>query len=71
MEFKGSQEQLAAQIEAAGITGHWNDEGTFHEFVADNGAVLNWWPETSAISILGKPASRPALEALFGGDNAT
>ena len=71
MEFKGSREQLAARIEAAGITGHWNDEGTFHEFVADNGAVLNWWPQTSAVTIAGKPESRPVLEALFGGDSAT
>ncbi|MGE4607522.1 MAG: hypothetical protein AAEJ52_12345 [Myxococcota bacterium] len=71
MEFKGSREQLAARIEAAGITGHWNDEGAFHEFVANDGAVLNWWPGTSAVTIAGKPESRPVLEALFGGDNAT
>ena len=71
MEFKGSREQLAARIEAAGITGHWNDEGVFHEFVANNGAVLNWWPGTSAVTITGKPVSRPALEALFGDDSDT
>ena len=71
MEFKGSQEQLAARILAAGITGHWNDEGVFHEFVADDGAVLNWWPKTSTVTIEGKPDSRPALEALFSGDSAT
>lgn len=68
MEFKGSLDQLAARIEAAGITGHWNDEGAFHEFVADDGALLNWWPETSTITIEGRPESRPGLEALFGDD---
>jgi len=71
MEFKGSREQLAARIEAAGITGHWNDEGAFHEFVANNGAVLNWWPATSAVTITGKPVGRPPLEALFGDESAT
>ncbi len=70
MEFKGSLEQLTARIESAGIAGHWNDEGAFHEFVGDDGALLNWWPETSAVTIEGKPESRRALKALFGGEPA-
>lgn len=71
MEFKGSLEQLIARVETAGIDGHWNDEGVFHEFVGDNGVILNWWPETSALTIEGKPESRPALEALFDGEAGT
>ena len=71
MEFKGSLEQLMAKVEAAGITGHWNYEDVFQEFVADDGAVLNWWPETSVVTIEGKPESRPKLKALFGGGSAT
>jgi len=70
MEFEGSREELAARIEAAGISGHWNDEGAFHEFVADDGASLNWWPETSVVTIVGKPGSRLRLESLFEGDSA-
>lgn len=65
MEFKGSLEELAALIEAAGVAGHWNDEGVFHEFVADDGALLNWWPATSVVSIEGKPESRGRLEAVL------
>lgn len=71
MEFTGSLEELAARVEAAGITGHWNDEGVFHEFVGDDGAVLNWWPETSAVTVEGKPEARIGLVALFEDSDST
>lgn len=66
MEFKGSFEELAALVAEAGIRGHWNHEGVFHEFLGDAGAILNWWPESSKLTIGGTPSSRPPLEALFG-----
>ena len=64
MEFKGSLEELAALIDAAGVAGHWNDEGVFHEFVADDGALLNWWPTTSVVSIEGNAVARRIAAAV-------
>lgn len=71
MEFNGSFEELVALINAAGISGHWNNEGAFHEFLGDAGAILNWWPANSRITIGGNPESRLPLEALFEGSGET
>jgi hypothetical protein len=65
MEFQGSIQELQAMVEEMGISGHWNDEGVFHMFRADDGAVLNWWPKTHVLSFQGRPDKRQHLLELF------
>ena len=55
MQFTGTIEKFKVLVGALERPGHWRNEGSFYEFVADSGEKLNWWPKTGIITIIGHP----------------
>ncbi|HBA89526.1 MAG TPA: DNA-binding protein [Geobacter sp.] len=72
-KFHGSSDELKAAVEAAGIQGEWNVDGTGkHAFRSVAGGILNWWPSKGTLQFQGTSAAKAALEtavnsALSGG----
>ena len=63
--FEGTLEELKAVVAASGISGHWLDEGAFHEFHSDEGPALNFWPDKKILMLQGSPAAKRRFEELF------
>ncbi len=67
--FKGSQDELEALIREGGFNGDWDTDGNGRvEFRSENGAVLNWWPNSKAktLNVQGaKDSDAKELQALI------
>jgi hypothetical protein len=66
MKFYGYYEQLQNQLAFTGIGGVWRDLGNQKQYVANTGAILNWWRSTKTVNFQGGPlAAKQELEAAF------
>ena len=64
IKFQGTYEQLQNQLARTGIGGDWRDLGNQQQYVANTGAILNWWPSTKTVYFQGgPPAAKRELEA--------
>ncbi len=59
--FKGSLEDLRARVHTAGHSGTWSDIVNGHQFRADNGAILNWFPKKGTLQFQGPETEREKL----------
>jgi predicted nucleotide-binding protein len=60
--FKGTQEELIARLQAAGIGGEWFDDGQGKvTFRGEDGGILNWWPKKKTLQLQGQAQARAAL----------
>jgi hypothetical protein len=66
IKFYGCYEQLQNQLALTGIGGVWRDFGNQKQYVANTGAILNWWQSTKTLYFQGgPPAAKQELEAAF------
>lgn len=58
LRFKGSLKTLQEIVARCETAGKWqlHRKGNYHRFLADTGAILNWWPTTKAMNFQGKDA---------------
>jgi hypothetical protein len=54
-KFYGSFADLQKFIAQAPCIGSWRNLGNHKQFVASNGAILNWWQSTATITFHGDP----------------
>ena len=47
MKFYGYYEQLQNKLALTGIGGVWRDLDNQKQYVANTGAILNWWQSTN------------------------
>lgn len=70
--FKGTFEELQAKVSATGRKGSWTDIANGKQFRCDDGAILNWFPNSGRITYQGAEAVRDKLQAdLSGGRNSS
>jgi hypothetical protein len=66
MKFYGYYEQLQNQLALTGIGGVWRDLDNQKQYVANTGAILNWWRSTKTVNFQGgPPAAKEELKAAF------
>jgi hypothetical protein len=66
IKFYGSYEGLQNLLALTGIGGVWRDFGNHKQYVANTGAILNWWQSTKTVYFQGgPPAAKEELEAAF------
>jgi hypothetical protein len=66
IKFQGTYEGLQNQLAFTGIGGIWRDFGNQKQYVANTGAVLNWWRSTKTVYFQGGPsAAKEELKAAF------
>jgi hypothetical protein len=66
MKFYGYYEQLQNQLALTGIGGVWRDLENHKQYVANTGAILNWWQSTKTVHFQGgPPAAKEELKAAF------
>jgi hypothetical protein len=55
--FDGTYEQLQRMVSLTGIGGSWRDLNgqKQKQFIAENGAIVNYWPATRTINFRGQP----------------
>ena len=65
-KFQGTYEQLQNQLAHTGIGGVWRDLENHKQYVANTGAILNWWQSTKTVYFQGgPPAAKEELKAAF------
>ena len=65
-KFYGSYEGLQNLLALTGIGGVWRDFGNQKQYVANTGAILNWWRSTKTVHFQGgPPAAKVELEVAF------
>lgn len=64
-EFKGTFEELQAELAKSGCTGKWSDIANGHQFKSDDGGILNWFPSTGKINFQGAAGPKAKLQALL------
>jgi hypothetical protein len=65
-KYYGSYDGLQNLLALTGIGGEWRDLGNQQQYVANTGAILNWWRSTKTVNFQGKPpAAMKELEAAF------
>jgi predicted nucleotide-binding protein len=62
LQFKGTKQELEAQIAAAGIRGAWEDISNGHRFRSDDSGVLTWYPKTGSVTCQGNGEAAARLE---------
>jgi hypothetical protein len=66
MKFYGYYEGLQNLLALTGIGGVWRDFGNQKQYVANTGAILNWWRSTKTVYFQGgPPAAKEELKAAF------
>jgi hypothetical protein len=66
IKFYGSYEGLQNLLAFTGIGGVWRDFVNQKQYVANTGAILNWWQSTKTVYFQGgPPAAKKDLEAAF------
>jgi hypothetical protein len=66
MKFYGYYEGLQNLLALTGIGGVWRDLDNQKQYVANTGAILNWWRSTKTVNFQGgPPAAKQELEAAF------
>jgi hypothetical protein len=66
IKFQGTYEQLQNQLALTGIGGVWRDLENQKQYVANTGAILNWWQSTKTVYFQGgPPAAQEELKAAF------
>jgi hypothetical protein len=66
IKFYGSYEALQNLLALTAIGGEWRDFGNQQQYVANTGAILNWWRSTKTVYFQGgPPAAKAELEAAF------
>ena len=61
--FRGTIEQLASVVSAAGVAGRWEYmPAAYWRYVCTDGAVLNWWPSSKSFNFQGPAEARKAFE---------
>jgi hypothetical protein len=66
MKFYGYYEQLQNQLALTGIGGVWRDLDNHKQYVANTGAILNWWRSTKTVNFQGgPPVAKEELKAAF------
>jgi hypothetical protein len=66
IKFYGTYEQLQNQLALTGIGGVWRDLDNQKQYVANTGAILNWWRSTKTVNFQGgPPAAKDELKAAF------
>ena len=66
IKFYGYYEQLQNQLALTGIGGVWRDFGNQNQYVANTGAILNWWRSTKTVNFQGgPPAAKEEVKAAF------
>jgi hypothetical protein len=64
IKFYGSYEGLQKLLAFTGIGGVWRDLENHKQYVANTGAILNWWRSTKTVYFQGgPPAAKEELEA--------
>lgn len=63
MEFSGTYAELQDDVKLTGIYGEWRDLRNHKQFRADNGAILNWWQLTGAITFQGPSLAAEEFQA--------
>lgn len=66
--FSDSLESLQALIVSRGLSGKWSDLHNGHSFRANDGAILNWYPNTGRIQYQGPAKQKEALKSILGDD---
>jgi hypothetical protein len=64
MKYYGSYEGLQNLLAFTGIGGVWRDFGNQKQYLANTGAILNWWQSTVHFQG-GPPAAKEELKAAF------
>jgi len=65
-KFKGKLAELQALLASYGAKGDWKTPTSQqHQFRAEDGAMLNWWPSTGTVSFQGSPTEKETLEGVF------
>jgi hypothetical protein len=71
MKFYGYYEGLPNLLALTGIGGVWRDLGNQKQYVANTGAILNWWQSTNTVYFQGgPPAAKEELKAAFFAANS-
>jgi hypothetical protein len=66
IKYYGSYEELQNLLALTGIGGVWRDLGNQKQYVANTGAILNWWQSTKTVYFQGgPPATKEELKAAF------
>jgi hypothetical protein len=66
IKFYGTYEGLQNQLARTGIGGVWRDLRNQKQYVANTGAILNWWQSTKTVYFQGgPPVAKEELEAAF------
>ena len=66
MKFYGYYEGLQNLLALTGIGWVWRDFGNQKQYVANTGAILNWWRSTKTVYFQGGPlAAKEELKAAF------
>jgi hypothetical protein len=66
MKYYGSYDELQNLLALTGIGGVWRDFDNQKQYVANTGAILNWWRSTKTVNLQGgPPAAKQELEAAF------
>lgn len=65
-KFKGSFEDLQAQVAAAGCAGDWSEIEHGKKFTSSDGGILNWYHTTGRINFQGSSAGKIRLQELLG-----
>jgi predicted nucleotide-binding protein len=66
-EFKGSLEDLQAELAKAGCDGTWSDIANGKQFKATDGGIVNWFTATKKINFQGNAAAKAKMQALLSG----
>lgn len=68
-EFKGSFEDLQAELATAGCVGAWTEIANGKQLKSTDGGILNWFPATGKINFQGGAGAKAKLQdllAVFG-----
>jgi hypothetical protein len=66
IKFYGSYEGLQNLLAFTEIGGVWRDLDNQKQYVANTGAILNWWRSTKTVNFQGgPPAAKEELKAAF------
>jgi hypothetical protein len=75
LKFTGTYKELRHEVKHIGVYGTWRDLGNHKQFVANTGALLNWWQTTGTITFQGPGLAAAKFEAKLsranGGVRAT
>ena len=62
-KYYGSYDELQNLLALTGIGGVWRDFDNQKQYVANTGAILNWWRSTKTVNLQGgPPAAKEELE---------